>query len=628
MRQRARHSLLLTALVAGTGLLGCVGVPGLVPSKQVTDVALQVAPRLVGQVDFPQERAIAATNQEVVQRATIALLDAANQTVAATVTNASGAFSLDVTGAFTPTPGAYYTVEAVKSLSATARAGTAVRMRTVLYWSGTAWNSCTGAATIAINPATTAVALIRATQGTVANSDLMGIVAGDTITTGNGTLTAHAAKVRDLVRDSLRRDLDPVARIAFAGGAYAVLPERVAVAAANMGTGTYAGTVSLLDGSVQLNGAMPLPKTASEATSSVTGLVDTGVLATDGTYLYCKPWDTEPNAKTWTKVGTGYGGTTFGANVLSYGQKMDLTNGGAVFGGLLYQIKSGAGNSGTLWRLNLATQATDSVSLTAPMIDRGNGLPLAGHYLTTDGTYFYNGAYSINGGGYNGFTMRVYDPASRTLLRQIYLDGLNTPLANTSYYADNLFVDGIYVFAMEYVSPGASGAARMRRYRLADGQLERESFFPSAVYEDSPLTGCFDWVNNKFFFGTHLDNHLHRTAGRVFPATGTWISAPMDMGSSAPLFRRLNFSAVAVNGQTVRLQMRSAGSEAGATGATWYGPTGTGDSYTTSGTVINPVHNGDRWVQLKATLTPAVTNATTGLATTPRLYGVNLEAVQ
>lgn len=628
MRTRTRHSLLLTALVAGTGLLGCVGAPGLMPSKPATSAALQVAPKLVGQVDFPQDRAIAATNQEVVQRATIALLDSANQTVAATVTNASGAFSLDVTGAFTPTPGAYYTVEAVKSLSSTARAGTAVRMRTVLYWSGSSWNSCTGASSIAINPATTAVTLIRATQGTVADSDLMGTVAGDTITTAHGTLTAYATKVRDLVRDLLWRDLDPVARIAFAGGAYAVLPERTTIASANMGTGTYNGTVSLLDGSVQLDGAMPLPKAANEATCSVSGLTDTGVLATDGTYLYCKPWDTSPNSRTWTKVGTGFGGTTFGANVLSYGQSMDSTNGGAVFGGLLYQIRSGAGNSGTLWRLNLATQATDSVTVTAPMIERGSGLPIAGNYLTTDGTYFYNGAYSINNGGYNGFTMRVYDPSSRTLLRQIYMDGLNTPLANTSYYADSLFADGVYVYAMEYINPGATGAARMRRYRLADGQLERESFFPSVSYEDSPLTGCFDWVNNKFFFGTHLDNFLHRTAGRVFPATGTWISAPIDMGSSAPLFRSLTFSAVAVNGQNVRLQVRSASTEAGATGATWYGPTGTNDAYTTSGTLINPVHNGDRWVQIRATLTPAVSNATTGLATTPRLYGVTLEAVQ
>ncbi|MNY36607.1 hypothetical protein D3C86_1711100 [compost metagenome] len=102
----------------------------------------------------------------------------------------------------------------------------------------------------------------------------------------------------------------------------------------------------------------------------------------------------------------------------------------------------------------------------------------------------------------------------------------------------------------------------------------------------------------------------------------------MDMGSNAPLFKRLGFSAVATGGQTVRLQLRSAGSEVGLAGATWYGPTGTGDSYAVSASSINPIHNGDRWVQVRATLTPAVQNAATGLATTPRLYGVNLEAIR
>ncbi len=34
--------------------------------------------------------------------------------------------------------------------------------------------------------------------------------------------------------------------------------------------------------------------------------------------------------------------------------------------------------------------------------------------------------------------------------------------------------------------------------------------------------------------------------------------------------------------------------------AAWYGPTGTGDNYTTSGTAINSVHDGDRWIQYKA----------------------------
>ncbi|MBO9542730.1 hypothetical protein J7643_19250 [bacterium] len=621
MKHRA---FILSALVATSGVIGCALVPPSAP--QAPDIAVQVAPKLVGTVAFPEAREVAATTTEITQRATIALLDTANQTVAATVTDAAGAFTLDVSGAFTPTPGSYYTLEAIKTLKSATSAGTAVRMRTLLHWSGTAWNSCSGAVTLAISPATTAVALIRATQNSVTFAETMGVVTGSTITSANPTLSAHGANVRELVRDLLWRDLDPVARIALANGTYAPLPERTIVASANMGTGTFDGTVSLLDGSVQLKGSLPRPRAESEATASVTGINSTAILASDGVHLYSKPWDaSSANPRTWTRIGSGYGGTTFGTNYLSYGPTMDTTEGGTFFGGFIFQIQAGIGNNGKLWRMNVVNGATDSVTVSPPMLNRSTGLQDRGHYLATDGTYFYNGAYSINNGGFNGYTLRVYDPSTRALLRQIYLDGANTPLANTSYYSDSIFVDGVYMYAFEWMD---GGIARLRRYRLADGQLEVETTVPNAYPSDGPLGGTFDWVNNKFFFGTHLSTILHRTAGRTFPTSGTWISTPMDMGNGAPVFKRLNFNAVAVNGQTVRLQIRSAGSEVGLAGAVWYGPTGTGDSYAVSAASINPIHNGDRWVQVRATLAPAIQNATTGLATTPRLYGVNLEAIR
>jgi hypothetical protein len=50
----------------------------------------------------------------------------------------------------------------------------------------------------------------------------------------------------------------------------------------------------------------------------------------------------------------------------------------------------------------------------------------------------------------------------------------------------------------------------------------------------------------------------------------------------------------------VQFQIRTAATQGGLSSATWYGPTGTGDYYTTSGAVINSVHDGDRWIQYKA----------------------------
>jgi hypothetical protein len=66
----------------------------------------------------------------------------------------------------------------------------------------------------------------------------------------------------------------------------------------------------------------------------------------------------------------------------------------------------------------------------------------------------------------------------------------------------------------------------------------------------------------------------------------------------------------------VKFQMRTAATEAGLDSATWYGPTGTDDYYTTSGTEVNSVHDGDRWVQYKAyfsgpgTTTPELSDIT------------------
>ena len=50
----------------------------------------------------------------------------------------------------------------------------------------------------------------------------------------------------------------------------------------------------------------------------------------------------------------------------------------------------------------------------------------------------------------------------------------------------------------------------------------------------------------------------------------------------------------------IQFRLRSAATEGGLSAATWYGPTGTSDYYTTSGTAVNAVHNGDRWIQYRA----------------------------
>jgi len=68
----------------------------------------------------------------------------------------------------------------------------------------------------------------------------------------------------------------------------------------------------------------------------------------------------------------------------------------------------------------------------------------------------------------------------------------------------------------------------------------------------------------------------------------------------------------------VQFQIRTADTKETLTKASWYGPTGTKDRYTVSGTPINPIHSGGRWVQYRAFLK-------TNYANTPILDSVSID---
>ena len=82
----------------------------------------------------------------------------------------------------------------------------------------------------------------------------------------------------------------------------------------------------------------------------------------------------------------------------------------------------------------------------------------------------------------------------------------------------------------------------------------------------------------------------------------------------------ISFTINEPSGTNIQFQLRSAATQGGLSTATWYGPTGTGDYYITSGTAINSVHDGDRWIQYKAYFT------STG-AGTPKLSDVTITYV-
>jgi len=84
-------------------------------------------------------------------------------------------------------------------------------------------------------------------------------------------------------------------------------------------------------------------------------------------------------------------------------------------------------------------------------------------------------------------------------------------------------------------------------------------------------------------------------------ASGTLTSSAHDGGSYGNWdWGNIYFTINEPSGTDIKFQLRSAATEGGLSSATWYGPAGTGDYYTTSGTAINSVHDGDRWIQYRA----------------------------
>jgi len=84
-------------------------------------------------------------------------------------------------------------------------------------------------------------------------------------------------------------------------------------------------------------------------------------------------------------------------------------------------------------------------------------------------------------------------------------------------------------------------------------------------------------------------------------ASGDLTSSSHDGGDYGNWdWQNISFTINEPSGTDLKFQLRSASTEGGLSSATWYGPTGTGDYYITSGAAINSVHDGDRWLQYKA----------------------------
>jgi len=84
--------------------------------------------------------------------------------------------------------------------------------------------------------------------------------------------------------------------------------------------------------------------------------------------------------------------------------------------------------------------------------------------------------------------------------------------------------------------------------------------------------------------------------------SGSLTSSAYDTGDDQ-FWYNIFFTIDEPSATDIEFQIRTAATEGGLSSATWYGPTGTGDYYTTTGAAINSVHDGDQWIQYKAYFT-------------------------
>jgi hypothetical protein len=204
-----------------------------------------------GQVVWPRSTrlAVQATYADVAAAATVSLMEitlqgtgasqvAVSTTVATTVTNATGGFTLNIPG-FKPKDTATYIFEAVKGLGSNSVNKDAVRLRTYLKPQSGGWLSMTSLnptkPVVYISEGTTAIAIMYGLRPN--NVDPMGYMgainagiadnsiqptSSDTYTvpaTGTGWATLNEFhKTSDLVRRAVEGDTDPITAVQFSTG--------------------------------------------------------------------------------------------------------------------------------------------------------------------------------------------------------------------------------------------------------------------------------------------------------------------------------------------------------------------------------------------------------------------------
>ena len=259
--------------------------------------------------------------------------------------------------------------------------------------------------------------------------------------------------------------------------------------------------------------------------------------------------------------------------VTNWSTRMDLGIGSGsndqTYEPFLYQLPDGtfrlyyAHSTGSYWQLSYRT-SNDGVTNWSSQMDLGIG---SGTFDQANAPFIYK---LING------TFRLY------------------------YYYWNNYPQLSYRTSADGVS-GWSG-----KTDLGIGSATTDQASSPFIYK---LTDGTFRLYYHFSDGSNDRQISYRTVPGVFLSSGNLESSAFDTGAPST-FTTLTWNATTPASTSVKFQIRSASTQVGLSSATWYGPTGSGDFYTTSGTAINGIHNGGRWVQYRVTLDTSDTSKT------------------
>ncbi len=325
-------------------------------------------------------------------------------------------------------------------------------------------------------------------------------------------------------------------------------------------------SVGRFNNTIVQGGAITLSRTTQPSTATELDLIvaenvnGSGVVCTDGTYLYTKRWSSYPGNNSFAKIGTGFNGTERGKN---YGfiKPDSNTSIAAAY------LPDGYIYNGRTTNAGLRLERQDPITGNRSYVDlppesgllrRDTGTVEArtDHMITTDGRYLYCLAYKHSGSAsYNGFKFIVLDPENNwSLVRTVYA-------GTSSYYTNGIIADGECVYPIQWV---ANGYAKVTRIDAVTGEiLAQWTLFQkynntnmSDPTNNDPISGAYDWVNNRVYLGELTHGRIHEYLGKRESNIGEYTS-PVHSAEQLVNWRELDYSATLTPGTNVTAQARA-----------------------------------------------------------------------